>query len=391
MKQNCFNFTKQALLSLKPLSSHRLIYHDAREKGLCLYITIGGVKTFFIRRRVNKRDEKIILGRFPETSIEQARKGALKAKGEVVQGINPNDEKRKLKQNITLGAFVEEYSEKYAKNHNKSWEKNGHWLYKKYLSNWENRCLDTIKKYDVEKLHHYVGDKNGKCTANRVLTLLVSLFNRATEWGFTGENPAKGIRKYKEKSRDRFIQPEELPRFFKALNEESNETVRDYIWLSVLTGARKANVLSMNWDEINFKRRIWSIPETKNGEPLDLPLVDEAVAILKTRTKSSESEWVFPSLTSESGHLEEPKKIWRRVLEKAKISNLRIHDIRRTLGSYQAIVGSSLHIIGKSLGHKSQQTTQIYARLNDDPVRQSLDKAIKVILNMKEENEKEEK
>jgi integrase len=118
-----------------------------------------------------------------------------------------------------------------------------------------------------------------------------------------------------------------------------------------------------------------------------LPLIKEAVEILKNRKKENakmnletlQAEHVFPSIVSKSGHLTDPKKAWYRILKEAQVDNLRLHDIRRTLGSYQAITGASLPIIGKSLGHKSSQATQIYSRMNLDPVRQSIEKAIGLI------------
>ena len=75
------------------------------------------------------------------------------------------------------------------------------------------------------------------------------------------------------------------------------------------------------------------------------------------------------------GHLAEPKKGWQRILARAAIADLRIHDLRRTLGSWQAKQGASLAIIGKSLSHKNQNTTAIYARLDLDPVRDSVNTA----------------
>ena len=79
-------------------------------------------------------------------------------------------------------------------------------------------------------------------------------------------------------------------------------------------------------------------------------------------------------------HLVEPKKGWKRILERAKIEDLRIHDLRRTLGSWQAKTGASLAIIGKSLNHKNQNTTAIYARLDLDPVRDSINTATSAML-----------
>ena len=93
----------------------------------------------------------------------------------------------------------------------------------------------------------------------------------------------------------------------------------------------------------------------------------------------SHGEYVFPG-DGRSGHLKEPKRGWLRILKNADVGNLRIHDLRRTLGSWQAKTGASLTIIGKSLNHKSLQATAIYARLDLDPVRASIDKATQAIL-----------
>ena len=228
-------------------------------------------------------------------------------------------------------------------------------------------------------------------SANRLLERIKAIYNKAIEWGYSGINPANGIKKFKEKARDRFIQPNELPRFFKALDEEENQIAKDYIYISLYTGARKANVLAMKWDEVNFTTKEWRIPKTKNGEAVTLPLVKEAIDILEKRKKQNskmdlpdlQKQYVFPSIGSKSGYLQDPKKAWDRILKKAEISDLRIHDIRRTLGSYQAITGASLPIIGKSLGHKSSQATQIYSRMNLDPVRQSVEKAVELIKKYK--------
>lgn len=115
---------------------------------------------------------------------------------------------------------------------------------------------------------------------------------------------------------------------------------------------------------------------TKKGESLTCPLTDKAIELLKQMKETAISDWVFPSKTSATGHFVEPKKAWKNLLKRAGIEDLRIHDLRRTLGSYQAINGSSLQIIGRSLGHKTIQATQIYARLINEPIRNSTNGAI---------------
>ena len=190
---------------------------------------------------------------------------------------------------------------------------------------------------------------------------------------------AHGIKKFTEKSRDRFIQGDELPRFFEALGDETNETMRDYFLLSLLTGARRSNVLAMEWKDISMGREEWRINETKNGTPQTVTLSPEALTVLRDRKPEEPTRFVFPG-NGKSGHLAEPKKGWQRVLTRAGIDNLRIHDLRRTLGSWQAKTGASLAIIGKSLNHKNQNTTAIYARLDLDPVRDSVNTATSAMM-----------
>ena len=197
--------------------------------------------------------------------------------------------------------------------------------------------------------------------------------------GLSEFNPAIGIKSNKEIQRDRFLQSDELPRFFKALAEESNTTIRDYILISLLTGARRSNVLAMRWQDISFERHEWRIEETKNGTPQTVALSPEAIEILQNRKPLDNAAFVF-SGNGKAGHLMEPKKGWKRILERAEIDNLRIHDLRRTLGSWQAKTGASLAIIGKSLNHKNQNTTAIYARLDLDPVRDSINTATSAML-----------
>lgn len=103
------------------------------------------------------------------------------------------------------------------------------------------------------------------------------------------------------------------------------------------------------------------------------------MAIMVILEKYGKQEWVFegPGVT---GHLMEPKAGWKRILDRASIKDLRLHDLRRTLGSWQAATGANSFMIGRSLGHKSSQSTAVYARLNIDPVRDSVEKATQAML-----------
>lgn len=396
MPDNKINFTKAALEALPaPAPGKRAYYYDIKMRGLGIGITSNGTKSFIVYRWVEGKPERVTLGRFPDLSIEQARCKASEVNAVIAKGENPNDKRRADRAEVTLGGLFAEYLERHAKLHKTAW-KEDEAQYKRYLMSWAKRKISAIKKADIQKLHQEIGRERGVYAANRLLALLSVLFNKATEFGLWDKpNPALGIKKFREQSRDRFLQTDELPRFFKALAEEPNDTIRDYFILALLTGARRSNVQGMKWEQLDLERGEWRIPLTKNGTPQTVVLAEEAVMILQQRKTTATGQYVFPSVGS-SGHLVEPKKGWQRILERAQLSNLRIHDLRRTLGSWQARTGASLAIIGKSLNHKSPQATAIYARLDLDPVRASVEKATKAMfhaagISMIEKDESAEK
>ncbi len=383
---NKINFTKKALEVLPlPPQGKRFYYYDTKVRALIISVTSKGTKTFYVYRKVKGRPERIMLGYYPDLSVENARGQASSINSQISLGKNPNREKSKLKAELTFGELFERYLEGHAKLHKKSW-KNDENIYRLYLSHLKKRKISSFHKADFEALHSNVGKVNGVYAANRMLALLGVMFNKAMDWGWDGKSPVEGIKKFKEKSRERFLQGEELSRFFQALAKEPNKLFTDFFMVCLLTGARKGNVLSMRWQDVDLNKETWNIPETKNGESHLIPLSSDIIKILRQRHIYKENDWVFPSKTSQSGHLEEPKRVWKRILEEANLTDLRLHDLRRTLGSWQAATGANSYVIGKSLGHKTQQATAIYARLNIDPVRESVNRATSAMLmNVTEE------
>jgi integrase len=385
MKDNSFSFTKPKCVELEVKNQgDRVVYHDTHENayGLQLRVTSTG-KTFFIQRRIDGKPERVTIGRFPDISIENARKEASRLSALIASGVNPNSDPRALKTETTLQELFDDFivnrRNKRGAYLSEKTKRSYRYDFGLYLSKWGNRKLSQFKDTDFGRLHTEIG-KEHQTTANRIIAMSSSLFGYAAERKlFAGKNPAHGIKKFPENKRDRFLQSDELPAFFKALSEETNTMLRDYFLISLLTGARRSNVQEMQWSQIHFERAEWRIPTTKNGEPQTVTLSAEALEILRDRRAHQINNWVFPG-TGATGHLIEPKKAWRRVLARAGLENLRIHDLRRTLGSWQAKTGASLAIVGKSLNHKSHSTTAIYARLDLDPVRESIDRATSAML-----------
>lgn len=374
-----FNFTKDALSSLPiPASEQRKVYHDAKTTGLQLRVTSTGIKTFSVFRRVKGgAPERMTLGRFPDMTIEQARRLAATVNSAIEDGANPAKVKRAHKSEVTFGEVFTDFLDKRRNKSGKPLSERTKDEYKSgvrlHLGPLKAAKLSQISREDIKRIHAKIG-KKAPTQANRIKALVSSVYSYAAEHhGYTGENPGSGIQGYAENQRDRFAQTGELPRLFEAL---SVEPMRDFFLIALLTGARRSNVMAMRWENVSLEEALWRIPHTKGGKPQNVTLSPEAVAVLTARkdAATTNSPYVFPG-RGKSGHLVEPKGGWARVLDRAGISDLRIHDLRRTLGSWQAKTGSSLIIIGKSLNHKSQQSTAIYARLDLDPVRASVNSA----------------
>lgn len=388
---NHINFTKKTIEELPaPNRNTRLYFHDTKQPGLSIYVTKSGARTFFVRNKANGADDRIVLGRYPDLSIENARKMASKVRGDIANGKDPQEHKRTIRNEMTFGELFETYMERYSKRHKRSWKYDEREV-NKFLSHWFRRKLTRIKQDDVYKEFHRIADNHGIYQANRMLERIRAMFNKGIEWGWEGRNPAVGIKKFREKSRDRFLLPEEVSRFFDALAQEENVTARDFILMALLTGARKGNVLAMQWKDISLQNEIWRIPDTKNGEPHNVPLSPQAMEILQKRKQIQElsdiiTPYVFPGEGKE-GHFADPKKPWQRLREKSELHDLRLHDLRRTLGSWQALQGTSTAIIGKSLGHKSMQSTAVYERLTLEPVRNSVQNATEALFAAAKHNE----
>jgi len=389
-----FTFTKPALATLRlPGPGKRIYYRDSREKGLLLDVRPSGSKSFYLYKKIDGRPERIFLGNFPDVSVENARKEASVLKGLIASGKNPQQEKRSIRDEMTFRQLFDEYMSRYSMLHKETWQQDEH-VIKNHFNHFFSKKISAISKNDVQRTHTRIGADSGTYAANNAVARLRAIFNMANKWGWQGKNPAEGIQEFKEVSRDRFMQPEELPRFVAALDQQ-DQTIKDYTWLLLLTGSRKSKVTAMQWADIRWHQQEWHIPNTKNGDPIIIPLTPKAITILQQRWQTAladcpqgrKPKWVFPSSKSKTGHIACPAHSWKKLLETAEIENFRMHDLRRTLGSYQAITGASLQIIGKSLGHRSPEATLIYARLHLDPVRAAVEKATNAMFSISESNQ----
>jgi len=380
--------TEKTIAGFKP-SSKRVHHYDEGKgsvRGFGVRVEPNGRKSYFWFAKVRGVPRFRALGEFPVTSLKVARDRGLDLASEARKwkesgyaGDDPFEKKQPtaLLVTPTFRELVEAYVARHLRekaNKPEKAEYDARWLVGKYFRDWLDRPVDEIRVEDMLTIKNRCGEK--RYMANRSIEFVRAIFN----WSARAEdgrinfwpvgNPAKGVSSYEERQRDRFLKPEELARFNDELKKERSRDLRDFLTLAITTGARKSDVLSMRFEDVGWETAVWKVPFPKNGESYNIQLLTAALGILKRRRREiPETEaHVFPG-RSRSGHLENIKKPWTDFRKRAAIPDIRIHDIRRTHGSYLAIAGVSLPQIGAALGHRSLQSTAIYARLHDEAVR----------------------
>lgn len=351
--------------------SERLTIRDTEVRGLRLRVSPSGVKAFSVEKKVAGRACRVTLGRFPAVSVEQARKRAMAAIGEAAEG---GSLKRRRPTDPTLGeVLTHAVAVHWSKTRRKGVEQQR--LIEAYSPRWKPRRLSEISRGDIQAAHTRIGRERGEYAANRWHEVIRRLFNIADrDFGFLGKNPATGIERFTEQSRERFLDASEVRRFLDAVEASPHEDARDFLTLLLFTGARKGSLYRMRWADISGD--VWTIPaeDSKNGRPVSLPLAAAAIETLRRRADNG-SEYVFPGRHGR-GHLTDIRKPVRAVWKAAGIQGVRLHDLRRTLGSWLAAGGASELVVAKSLGHQDTTATRVYARLNLAPVRQAVEQAV---------------
>ena len=380
------NFTKKSLEELKP-NGKDTFYYDTKERGLYLMVRAKGTKSFGYRGRLYGMQKTFKIGRFPDYSVENARKKVSDYKSDLGKGINPIEERIRIVNDITFGEMAKDFVENYGKLEKKSW-RDDEAAVKNHLSHWLNKKAYLITAKDVESTVKAYGSKGHRIGSNRLLEKIKAIFNRAISLGWKGQNPTKGIKKYAEQSRERILKLDEFPNFFRALEAEYNITVKDFVLVALFTGIRKTNVLEMKWDDLKLDSQMptWTIKETKNGDSNTVILPPIIIELLKSRRKLSEIEespFVFPG-EGAKGHFSDPKKAWGRILKNAGINELRIHDLRRTVATVMSDKGVNEVTIQNVLGHRTKSLLRVYSRTTEEAKLKALTEASEFMISKAE-------
>lgn len=386
MKDIRIFFRKNSLENLPP-NEKRYYAIDTKIPELFLAVYPSGIKTFFFVKHIRRRKRRIKIGRFEHVSIEQAREKAKQYNAAIALRGDPYADLKEEKNEPTFRQLFEYYYTEHALKYNKR-PLEGKALVDFHImpviANWKASEITTDK---VRELHTMIGNTRGRTVANRVISRISTIYKfNIDNKKIKCANPAHGIKHYQEYPRERFLNRMELKAFFDAVFLEE-ELIQDYFLLLLYTGARKTNVLSMEYAAIDISLMRWRLPgfDSKNDDTNVVMLSEAAIEIITRRKEANmrliePSPYVFPS-TGKTGHLSDPSRAWQRIRDKMGVQDINMHDLRRTLGSYMAIQGKSLQIIGKALNHKDPESTAIYARLSQNPILEAVNEAVEFIVS----------
>lgn len=398
--------TQKAIEKLKPGPEQVLLW-DSEIRGFGVRLTPGGVFSFILNYRFAGRECRMTIARYPEWNVTAARNKALELRGQIAKGDDPLEEIETARGLPVFRELAREYTESVEKR--ASTKRNDLAMLESILSPRLGRLRAAdVHTEDLEKVHRSM--KATPYRANRVLALASAMFSWAMRnehsrrrWGVT-TNPARGVPRYPEPKRERWLTEQELDRLQRALDDYEDQDAADALRLLVLTGSRAGEVLHARWEQFDIPRGIWTKPShaTKQKKTEHMPLSAAALVVLKHLAARREKEL---AARREKGAPANPtpflftgrdadkarttiRRPWVAACKAAGLAEsytingkkngnelvrwrptVRLHDLRHSFASHLVSKGESLHIVGKLLGHTQPQTTARYAHLSDGALR----------------------
>ena len=392
-----------------PTQGQRFL-RDSELKGFLVRVTSGGAKTFCLDKRIKGRKFRRKIGSYPDMSVDRARKIANIWLGQIAEGKNPFEEDDdQARDKLTINTVLVDYL-KARKGLQPRTITDYKQIRDKAFRDWKNRPLTCITKAMVQQRHSWLGRKSGPYYANGAMQLLRALFNYAVAVYDDAEgqpliqvNPVMVLTTtrawFPKKRRRTVITRAQLPAWYKAVlglkmqlkNPKKPELgldpeaalVSDYLLLVLFTGLRRREAASLRFENIDFVDRTLIVHDTKNGEPLRLPLSDFLYDLLARRLEKAESAFVFPG-GGKRGHLIEPKRQVQRVIKASGVPFM-LHDLRRTFITVAESLDLSHYAIKRLVNHKlTNDVTAGYVVANVGRLREPMQRITDRLLDFAE-------
>jgi integrase len=381
-----------------PQAGQRLFW-DTKLGGFGIRVTSLGKRVYIAQARVNGRTVRVTVGRADHLSCEQARALAKARLGEMAKGTDLNRQKKlKRVQGIALATAFKAFRTARSKNKASTLELYGRHL-DRYLADWKDRPWTAITRQMVRDRHSKIGEENGQRTANNMMRTLRSLLSYcratyrdpATGEPLTSENPVRALSDakawFKEVGREDHLKPSEIKAWWQAIAEEGDKTQQDYLYALLLTRLRSMELARLQWKDVDFKDRIVTLFDTKNGSTHRLPISKWLQTILERRANAvNPFDFVFPATgksPSKAGHVKWFNRLLERASKKANVEMKTRHGLRRTFASVGEQLGIGTYTLKRLMNHHSGTSSDItlqYAQLSVEALRTPAEKIATFIL-----------
>lgn len=283
------------------------VVQDISEPRLRMYITSRGVKTFFVRKRVHGKDKRILIGKYPDVDIEDARSSVP----HILDAAAKKPPVRRKK--ISFRQFLDIYLENKVRRGEDSHMKLVRAINRHLVSLFDKRIADI----SVDDIRNVIANIRGRAIAARMQELLQSIFNYAIDMGYVKSNPVVGLDKIQQNRRVRPLTRAGLQKLIRAINGEENQILRAAFLMLVYGFVPRSRVFSMAWEDLDFNHDMWN----------SRPLSDRAIVLLQDLPQ--DGQWVFPGRGGM--HMMDPRTAWKRVAARAGIPNLTMDDVYKFL------------------------------------------------------------
>ncbi len=372
-------FSKTIIDAAKcPLGMAKFNLQDSGCKGLILEVRPTDLKVFglkYVDARGKQRQIKLADAR--DVTLAQARQLADQFRSQIAMGEDPLAKRADLKKVPKLLTFSFESYIPFVQGYKRSWKCDLGLLNNHVLPIFGSKYLDEISKQDIIKFIAVHRTTHAPGSVNRIIILLRYMFNLAIRWEIAGltKNPTSGIPLLEElNKKERFLSKEETERLYGVLKGSDNALLQYIIPMLILTGARKMEVLTARWEDLDIQKRQWRIPITKAGRPRYVPLSSGVIHLLSNVPHKVGNPWVFPNPKTGKPYVSIFNS-WNAARIAAGLADVRCHDLRHSFASFLVNAGRSLYEVQRILGHTQIKTTQRYAHLSQDTLLDAVNAA----------------
>ncbi len=372
--------TKRTVDAAQPSDKDVWVW-DGELKGFGLRVKPSGVKSYLVQyRNQHSKTRRLTLGRHGVITPDEARSLARQALALSERGEDPSADRKADRDAPSMNVLLDRYLEEHVRVHNapSTVTEVTRLVERRIRPAVGTQQAIAITRTDIMALHRHL--KETPRQANFVLSILSKVFNLAEVWEVREENsnPCRQVKRYPENTRERFLSENEIAGFGNVMTVLEAEgklspIVGNAIRMLALTGCRLGEVRHLRWQDIDFERGLLHLQNAKTGSRAHV-VGAQALALLSQIEQIDRSKWVFPGTDiSQPLRKERLEKAWQKIRTAAGIEDVKLHDLRHTVGTFSSQAGANAFLVRDKLGHKTLAMTGRYVNQDAGPLRELSD------------------